>query len=259
MGLTVLSALFACFSTLAASAGSEFSWQKDPNYNTDPAATFTKRGDSFAADWDDEKAIASYTSALKANPKFSPALLNRGRAYKDLQKWPEAFADFNAVDKADKLYWFIAVREKAELNLFLHKYKEAVEDSTTYLGVNGKADGVYQVRANAYLGMGKLDLAIKDFDTSVKLRPGAVHPYKARAQAYFQAKRYKEALADINKILSMDASGDQSITNNSDLLKMRQQIYDILGKHEQARDQQQLIHEHEAANVDAAPFRSRRK
>jgi tetratricopeptide (TPR) repeat protein len=54
-------------------------------------------------------------------------------------------------------------------------------------------------RGNCYADLGKLDLALPDYDLALSLYPGFTEAYFNRAMLYYQSGRYTSALEDFQK------------------------------------------------------------
>lgn len=65
-------------------------------FNPNFAFVWFNRGNSHFANGDLDKAIADYTAAIKLNPKYAPAYINRGNAYRDSKDFARALPDYDA-------------------------------------------------------------------------------------------------------------------------------------------------------------------
>jgi len=57
-------------------------------------------------------------------------------------------------------------------------------------------------RGLAYVALGKPDNAVRDFDRALELEPGLVEAALNRGLLHHQARRFPEAVADLNRALS---------------------------------------------------------
>ena len=118
-----------------------------------------------------EKAVASYTQALKMKPDLPEAYNNRGCAYLDMDDIDSAIQDYNTVIEWDS------------------------EDAVPYHN-----------RGNAYFDEGDVDKALQDYDTAIKLAPDFALAYYNRGNAYLVTNEMDKAIADFRKAIELDES-----------------------------------------------------
>ena len=180
---------------------------------------------------DYDGAIAKFTDALKARPRFSDASLARGQAYEAKKQWDLAIADFTkAIDSKPKLadawlergrayagkgdYASAATNFSKALELrptytdvyaaqgdayYNNKqWNESATAYTTYLSKEPKADpSIYFNRAQAYLNAGKFNEAIADLTKYIPVaKDAAPDATELRGDAYLASKQYDKAIAD---------------------------------------------------------------
>lgn len=68
----------------------------------------------------------------------------------------------------------------------------------------GRVHVAYNNRATIYLGLGKFEEALQDFDAAIKVNPNYLLYYSNRAQAYIQLKKYSNALQDLTTALTLN-------------------------------------------------------
>lgn len=83
-----------------------------------------------------------------------------------------------------------------------HDWTHALEDAEKAIELNPGITANYQLRSLCYQGQGKMDEAIADLTTAVKLSP-TVELHRLRAMARMAAHDYKNALEDLDYILSV--------------------------------------------------------
>ena len=118
-----------------------------------------------------EDAIAAYTRALKIDPYFVDALVNRGNIQMDMG------------------------------NLY-----EAIEDYTRALALEPDHIVAYLNRSSAYAQEGDLDSAIEDLTTAIVIKPDYASAYFSRGIVWMAKKYYDQAIADFTKAADLDLS-----------------------------------------------------
>lgn len=120
----------------------------------------------------DDRALADFTAAIRANPKSGGSLLNRSHIYNQRRDYDRAIADVNQAFEAG-------------------------------LSDYGKRVG-YGERGHAYHGKGDNDRAIADFTASIQLNANDGFAIMARGSAYFAKGDYDRAIADYNRVIALD-------------------------------------------------------
>lgn len=162
------------------------------------SSEYLLRGDGYFKDGHADKAVQSYTKALKLNPDNLEGYASRGAVYFFLGEYDLAEADFlrvlqdnpyqvdaytayastlaakgdfeNALSvlnlasglKPDKVEIFFS---RGGVNFMLDRYEDAVRDYTSVINLHPAAE-VYNARGAVYMKMGKTNLAEKDFNTA---------------------------------------------------------------------------------------------
>jgi CHAT domain-containing protein/tetratricopeptide (TPR) repeat protein len=133
------------------------------------AEFYYNRGNLYYDKGDLDSAVAEYTDALKANPKYTAAYNNRGNAY----------------------------RNKGDLDA-------AIVDYTAALALNPEYAAAYNNRGNAYSAKGELDLAIADYTTAIRFNPDYAMAYNNRGIAYYAGGDLDAAIADYAAALALN-------------------------------------------------------
>jgi len=119
--------------------------------------------------WDE--AIGEYGKAIRTNPKYALAYLNRGAAYHEKRDYDRSIADFT----------------------------KALELEPTFVGANFN-------RGASYLANGQYDEAIADFTKAISWNPKAA--YNNRGNAYYTKGEYAKALGDLEKAQALGHNVD---------------------------------------------------
>ena len=115
-----------------------------------------------------DQAISHYTRALKINPRYAAAYLNRGVAYGKKGQYDQTITDYTMALKIDP------------------RYAEA-----------------YSNRGVAYGRKGQYDQGIIDYNRGLEINPRLAGVYNNRAVAFYFKKAYDQAWKDIRKAQSL--------------------------------------------------------
>jgi tetratricopeptide (TPR) repeat protein len=74
----------------------------------------------------------------------------------------------------------------------------------------------YNNRGNAYIAKGKYDLAIKDYDESIKLNPNYFKTYNNRGVAYKKKGEYDRAIADFDASIKINPEYANAFANRAE-------------------------------------------
>lgn len=137
---------------------------------------FHMRANIYLSLQKDEAAIADFTAGLKIAPNNAGLYSGRGQAYQILKKYELAAADLSRTIELD-----------GDDHLF-----------TTHN---------YMTRAFLYEQAGRLDLALRDYDKLIVMRPDDASWYRGRAGLYGKTGQFDLALKDYNKALALEPKG----------------------------------------------------
>ncbi len=154
------------------------------------AAKFSREGFQATKDKDWNKAVAAFHKASELDPKQTPNLVavlqQRGTAYANEQKFPEAIADFSEALKLKP------------------------DDAT-----------IYERRAVVEMKMKDLDKAVADYSSAIKLKPDDVRYYVYRSSVYERKGDVKNSMADTEKALKLDKHNAEALSRKERLQKIQ--------------------------------------
>jgi len=129
-----------------------------------------------------ERPIDFYSLIIRKNPNASEAYYFRGWAYSIIQE-----------------------------------YSKAISDLTKSIEIFPKDHTVFQKRAGVYMMMGKLDEAIGDRSAVIDLMPteNVDYAYMQRAEVYFEAKQYQNAINDFDMVINLAFEKAKEICNKN--------------------------------------------
>jgi tetratricopeptide (TPR) repeat protein len=174
----LIPALLLCFCKLAWGQGNA------------EAAKFSREGFQATKDKDWNKAVDAFRKASELDHKQTPNLVavlqQRGTAYANEQKFPEAIADFSETLKLKP------------------------DDST-----------IYERRAVVEMKMKDLDKALADYSSAIKLKPDDVQYYLHRSSIYERKSDIKNSMADTEKALKLDKHNAEALSRKERLQKIQ--------------------------------------
>ena len=171
-------------------------------------------------------AIEDLNVYIKLRPKNPLAFIERGYAFRKLNRDKESIADYNTAirlnDKNPDAYL-----ESAYVKIKMNDYDDALKDidKATLLKPDF-AEAHYQ-HGNIQYGNGEYAKAIADFDKALKADPQHLHALNLRAAAKQFSHHYAEAIADFNQTQKLHPKEFTSHFN-------RGECYQYLGKHREA-------------------------
>jgi hypothetical protein len=144
----------------------------------DPAAC-NDRGMELQRKGDIRGAIAAFTRAIKLDPRFAVAYMNRGFARHSGQDFENAILD----------------------------YSRAIELAPSFLAFAYRDRGVSRTHS------GDIDGAIADYDEAIELDPGEGYFYFRRGLAWLEKLKFDAAVNDFGKSIALDPRCVDSLRN----------------------------------------------
>ena len=173
------------------------------SYEFDPTLHFANayfgRGNVLYQVGNYEKAIADYDSTLSLSPNHSLAMINKARALGDTKRYDSA------------IVWYT----KAIALLSPIEY-------------NGLQERAYFGRGLMYNFSGQIELALKDFNEAIKLKPDDRYAYLHRGNAYKWRGNYDSAIADYKNALESQKLAAKSCWRIAECYSLKQNKDDAL-------------------------------
>lgn len=147
-------------------------------------------------------AIEEFTKALQVNPEFVEAYYQRGLAYYDLGKIPQAVFDYDEVLKRDS-YYVEAYYCRALARLALKNLPGALKDVDKTIELNCYKAGAYNLRGVVERKLGNIESAIANF--------------KKAAELYLEQKDAENAKLCLEKVKQLQPSKQEVIVEKPQL------------------------------------------
>jgi len=173
---------------------------RDNQYGTEKppakknAGNWLDEGIKLASQSKFNEAINAFTEALKIDPNFSAAYLQRGTAI---------YASISQVADMNKDFDFGTVTSRRFAGDELEYVNRAIKDLSKAIRLNPTSTAYLQ-RGRVYNGKGDYDKAIEDFNQFIRLDPNNAGIYSNRGLAYTNKGDYDKAIEDFNKAISLD-------------------------------------------------------
>ena len=176
----------------------------------DPASSshLYNRGVAYAESGHPDVAIADFTAALRLKPSDVLALLARAQSLLLAGQEQRASADFDAALKLAPANYQALLR-RAEAYRRAGHSDRAVEFYGELIAQFPSNDSAaaYSGLCRSRLALGRdLDQALSDCDQAVRAKPTDLAVLRARAEIHLRLGRYEQAIADYDRILSLDPS-----------------------------------------------------
>ncbi len=171
----------------------------DPKY----AQAYIDRGLAYSRKGDPDRAIADYNEALRLDPKLALAYAGRGHAYARKGDLVRAFAD---CEEALRLDPKLALAYNSRGLTYYQKGDpdRAIADYNEALRLDPKLAMAYARRGNAYAKKGDLVRAFADCEEALRLDPKLAMAYNSRGHTYARKGDLDRAIADYNEALRLD-------------------------------------------------------
>lgn len=155
-----------------------------------------------------EGALRDFTRALELKPESALLYNNRGMVYQALGKKEEARSDYRKAISLDSQQ-VESYRNLGELYYLEKNYSESLEWFNKALSINPDESG-YNNRGLVLWHMGKKDLALRDFNRTLRLNPRFGEAYHFRGLIKLDQKKWDDALKDFNRALKLNPKDAES-------------------------------------------------
>lgn len=167
------------------------------------ARLYYLRGITYSWLEDYDNALIDLDRAIKHKPKYTEAYYERGMAHLNLGNYGLAGDDFDQALKLDEDY-ADAYAGRSWMHYLLDEYTEALQDADQAIKLDKRAVDAYHVRGLIHLNTGKYDQAIDAFSEAIKLEPASASAYNRRGQAYHSQGEWDKALQDYDQALKLE-------------------------------------------------------
>jgi tetratricopeptide (TPR) repeat protein len=167
------------------------------------ALAYRHRASSYDAKGDHDRAIADYAKAIAIGPGDAAIYRNRGDAFREKGDHDHAIADYDksiALDPDNAFTYYVrGISHDASKN-----GDRAIADFTRAIEINPRDGYAYAARARAFEAKGDHDRAIADFGKAIEIHPKEAYNYYTLARIFEARGQHGEADADFAKAIAAD-------------------------------------------------------
>lgn len=165
-------------------------------------------------------ALACTTTELRAQNAEAAKLAREAGEAAKAKDWNKAVEGFRRATEMDRKYsenYFAALVQRGAAFREQQKYPEALGDFSEALKIKpGDAD-THERRGYVELQMKDYDKALADYDASLKADPKEVRVYLLRSYVYELKKDYKRGIADCDTVLKMNPGNPEATARKARL------------------------------------------
>ena len=149
-----------------------------------------------------DKALESFTEAIKLNPNSALAYCNRSVIYFDREDYEKALSDANKAVELDPTY-ALSYYNRGITNQNLQNYEQAVEDYNKAIELDPNLLAPYNNRGLILYAAQYYAYALNDFNKVIELNPNFAIAYNNRNLIHVALKDFNSALSDVNKAIEL--------------------------------------------------------
>jgi tetratricopeptide (TPR) repeat protein len=187
-----------------------------PQLRVNPAyaQAYYELGNLALREYDYQRAIDAFDSAIALDPEYFEAYHKRGGVHLLLKDYQAAAQDFSCGIELDPTYLAnYQLRGRALAGAGL--YEPAIEDFSAALMQNPRLALARIDRGLAYQKMGDLVQAITDFTWAILINPEQPEAYNLRGNAYGEVGLYQEAINDYDRAILLDPTNAAFYNNRA--------------------------------------------
>lgn len=178
------------------------SYSKAIRMQANTAQFYNDRGCAYDSLGEHDQAISDYEKAIELNPDDTSAYINLGYTYNHLGKYDKAFSFLDQAINLDPED-VVAYINRGCGYCDLGEYGKAMSDFNRAMELDPKEPLAYVNRGHIYNCLKDYSKAIPEFDRAIELDPKDETAYNNRGHAYIGLMEYDKAAVDLNKAIEL--------------------------------------------------------
>ena len=178
------------------------------------AFAFNNRGIAYQNKGQYDRAIQDYGQAIKLDPNFAQAFVNRGFAYaikaQTTAPWKTTTTRSSSIRIPPKLSTIAATLTWLKANTTAPS-KTTIKRSSSIRNFAG----AFNNRGVAYVHKEQYDRAIQDYDQAIRLNPNFASAFNNRGFAYSRNSQYDRAIQDYDQAIKLNPNYAKAFFNRS--------------------------------------------
>lgn len=150
-----------------------------------------------------------FTSALEYDTDDAATYYWRAQSYRQLGKYPEAIQDYDAAlahdPKLADAYYYRGLTYQWD-----EQYAQAIPDYTTYIELDPQESATYKLRGDCLRLLERYAEAIQDYQAAIERESEYATAYYGRGLAYEQSGQNESAARDYNIYLKLQGEKDKN-------------------------------------------------
>ncbi len=149
-----------------------------------------------------EGAIEDFGQAIKLNPSYEDAYVNRGNIYRKLGNYQGAIADYTQAIQLNPSFTYL-YNSRGNIREKLKDYKGAIADYTEAIRLYPEESTGYRNLGSVYYKLGDYQAALKSLDQGVQVNSGSAATYLKRGEIYVKLDDREKAINDFQQAINL--------------------------------------------------------
>jgi tetratricopeptide (TPR) repeat protein len=181
------------------------------------------RGIAYGNTGQDDLAMADYNAALQKRPNYAAPYNSRGVLYLRKGALQSALDDFSSAIRLSPKY-LLAYTNRARVETINRDYEAALADFAKAAEIDPNAPQIAGNRCVTYTAMGRFDEAFADCNNSLEKYPKSWFALNNRGDAYMAKGNLDAALKDYNTVLGLYPNNIRAHTGRGLLFEKRRNL-----------------------------------
>ena len=165
---------------------------------------YRMRGNAYVLNRDVDQAIADFSAGIRAAPGLAPLYISRSQAHAQNGNPERALADLDSAIQVEPITHSTFLL-RGHLHFAQGHMDQAFSDydAAVHLAETADKPTAYAARCFSLARVGRLQDALADCNTSMKLAPNNGIALHSRGYVYFRMEQYRQSIEDYDALLRM--------------------------------------------------------